>query len=410
MSSAAEPASKPKPKAKPAWRLWLRRAFVVLGASVLLFVLVGIVDGWRAFGRRAEGSRRARMEASPQYNEGQFQNPEPLWNDGWGMIKGMLDVSPYATPSQALPTVQPGRARFETPPPSGLRITWLGHSSMLIEIDGHRILTDPVWGERASPLTWIGPARFYAPPLPLEDLPSLDAVIISHDHYDHLDQPTIEAMKDRDTLFVAPLGVGAHLAYWGVPEARIVELDWWGKTRVRELEIVCTPARHASGRFLSDKDATLWAGYALVGANHRAYFSGDTGLFPALRDIGAKLGPFDVTMIEVGAYGRAWPDWHLGPEQAVIAHQMVQGRVLLPVHWGLFDLAFHGWTEPIERVLVAAQASGVTTVVPRPGESVEPGAAPPPARWWPDLPWRSGAQGPIVATKMGSDPLLPAVR
>jgi len=409
MSSAAEPASKPPPKptSKPTWRRWVRRVAAFFGAAVLLFVLVGIVDGWRAFGRRAEGARRARMEASSQYREGIFHNPQPLWNDGWGMFSGILDASPHATPSQPLPTVRADRARFEALPPTGLRITWLGHSSMLIEIDGHRILTDPVWGERASPLTWLGPQRFYAPPLPLEDLPAIDAVVISHDHYDHLDRPTIEAMKDRDTVFVAPLGVGAHLAYWGVPEGRIVELDWWGRTRVRDLEIVCTPARHASGRVLYDNNATLWAGYALLGAKHRAYFSGDTGLFPALRDIGARLGPFDVTMIEVGAYGRAWPDWHLGPEQAVVAHQMVEGRVLLPVHWGLFDLAFHGWTEPIERVLVAAKASGVTAVVPRPGESVEPGAAKALARWWPDLPWQTAAQYPIVATKMGPDPLLP---
>jgi L-ascorbate metabolism protein UlaG (beta-lactamase superfamily) len=289
---------------------------------------------------------------------------------------------------------------FDSPPPSGLRVTWLGHSTLLLEIDGHRILTDPTWSERASPFGWAGPRRWFTPPIPIGALPHLDAIVISHDHYDHLDYPTIAALKDHDTRFVVPLGIGAHLAYWGVPESRIVELDWWERTKIGDLEIVCSPARHASGRALYDDDAKLWAGWAFLGPVHRAYFSGDTGLFPALRDIGDRLGPFDVTMIEVGEYGRAWPDWHLGPEQAVTAHRMLKGRVMLPIHWGTFALAYHGWTEPIERAIVAAQAAGVTLVAPKPGQSFEPFAPPPIQRWWPDLPWRTAAEDPIVATKM----------
>jgi L-ascorbate metabolism protein UlaG (beta-lactamase superfamily) len=208
-------------------------------------------------------------------------------------------------------------------------------------------------------------------------------------------------MKDWPTTFVVPLGIGAHLAYWGVPESRIVEVDWWDRTRVGGLEIVCVPARHASGRtMVFDRDGTLWAGYAFIGARHRAYFSGDTGLFPGMRDIGARLGPFDVTMIEVGQYHRAWPDWHIGPEQAVLAHGMVRGRVLLPMHWGLLQLAPHGWTEPIERALAAGKAAGAVIVTPRPGGSVEPEAPPAAARWWPPLPWVTAAQDPIRSTKV----------
>src|SRR5450631_1508452 len=186
-------------------------------------------------------------------------------------------------------------------------------------------------------------------------------------------------MKDWSTTFIVPLGVGAHLVYWGVPEAHIVELDWWEQAAVGcgGLSIVATPARHASGRTVLDDDATLWAGYALIGAQHRVYYSGDTGLFPALADIGSRLGPFDLTILEVGQYGSAWPDWHMGPEQAVRAHQMVLGRVLLPVHWGTFALAYHAWTEPIERTLAAAAAAGVTVVAPEPGQSLEPEAPPP---------------------------------
>jgi L-ascorbate metabolism protein UlaG (beta-lactamase superfamily) len=369
------------------------------GLLAAVAVAATVADAWTPMGRKAEGERRARMERSPQWLGGHFENPQPLYNDWWGSTTAMFKASPHVGPGEPPPTVAGDRRRFETPPASGLRVTWLGHSTSLIEIDGYRVLTDPIWSERASPLSWVGPKRWYAPPIALSELPPIDVVAISHDHYDHLDYPTLSAMKDWDTTFVVPLGVGAHLASWGVPEARIVELDWWERTQVRGLEIVATPARHASGRTVLDKDATLWAGFALLGPKHRAYYSGDTGLFPAMKDIGARLGPFDVTMIEVGQYHSAWPDWHIGPEQAVLAHRMVQGRVLLPVHWGLFTLAAHGWTEPIERVLAAAQG-GDTVVIPRPGQSIEPEAPPARERWWPELPWETAAQHPIVSTKL----------
>lgn len=395
--------SDPSPKGKTRWstlrRVAIRTVQVLLGLLAVLIVVV-LFQGWTAFGKSASGARRERMETSPQWDGGGFENPQPLENHTWKMLTGFWNKSDFASPAEPLPVVTGDSKRFETPPATGLRVTWLGHSSILIEIDGHRILTDPVWSERISPLTWIGPSRWYAPPVALADLPRLDAVVISHDHYDHLDYPTIVAMKEMDTVFIVPLGIGAHLTYWGIPEERIVELDWWQTTRVRSLEIACTPARHASGRSITDTNATLWAGYALTGPFHRAYFSGDTGLFPAMKDIGERYGPFDVTMIEAGAYGNAWPDWHLGPEQAVKAHQMVQGKVLIPIHWGLFDLAYHGWTEPVERVVVAAEAAGVEVAIPKPGESIEPEALRPFVRWWPEVPWKTGEEDPIVATKM----------
>lgn len=386
---------------KNSWKQsWLRWVLGGLGALFALVVVGALVDGWRAFGQRASGERRARMEKSSQWSSGHFVNPQPMVNDLWGSLVGAFKASKDASPSHPIPTVRGGAERFATPPPSGLRVTWLGHSTILVEVDGHRILTDPVWGERASPLSTVGPQRWYAPLLALKELPPVDAVVISHDHYDHLDAPTLTAMKDWDTTFIVPLGVGAHLEYWGVPASRIIELDWWERTKVKGLEIVATPSRHASGRFVTDTNATLWASYALLGPTHRVWFSGDTGLFPAMRDIGERLGPFDLTMIESGEYGSAWPDWHLGPEQAVTAHQLVRGRVMLPVHWGLFNLAFHGWTEPAERVLVAAKRLGVTAVFPKPGQSFEPAEPPPFERWWPDLPWETAEQAPIVASQM----------
>ena len=380
-------------------------AFACLLAVVGLLAVV-LLDGWRAFGSKAAGARLARLQASPQWRDGRVVNPQPLHNDLWKMLAGAFHSSPDTSPGvlplrpplieQQAPAIV---ATLATPPASGLRVTWLGHSTALIELEGRRFLIDPVWSPRASPLGWVGPRRFFPPPIALAALPPLDAVVISHDHYDHLDRATVVALAGRGATFVVPLGVGAHLAGWGIPEARIVELDWWQRAPFGPVTVVCTPARHASGRMLIDNDAKLWAGYAFVGAAHRVYYSGDSGLFPGLRDIGARLGPFDLTLIEVGQYGQAWPDWHMGPEQAVRAHQLVGGRLLLPVHWGAFALAYHAWTEPIERALAAAARAGVAVVAPRPGHSFEPATPPPVERWWPALAVKTAEQDPIVSTQ-----------
>jgi L-ascorbate metabolism protein UlaG (beta-lactamase superfamily) len=222
----------------------------------------------------------------------------------------------------------------------------------------------------------------------------VDAVVISHDHYDHLDVPTVKALAARGARWVVPLGVGAHLRAWGVPEARITELDWWEAARVGDLTLTATPARHFSGRGLGDADRTLWAGWAIAGPAHRVFYSGDTALHEEFAEIGRRLGPFDLTMIESGAYDALWADVHLGPEQAVLAHRLVRGDVMLPVHWGLFDLALHGWTEPMERVLVAARRAGVRVASPRPGGMVEPSALGAVERWWPAVPWRTAEEAP----------------
>jgi L-ascorbate metabolism protein UlaG (beta-lactamase superfamily) len=376
----------------------LRRARWAIAATV---VAIGAAIGVMAcapLGARATGERLARMKQSPEWQGGRFENPQPIVNDTLSAVSHLVNTDPNLEPASPPDTIRVEASRFAAPPQSGLRVTWLGHSTILLEIDGHRFLTDPVWSERVGPTAVTGPKRWFAPPLALQDLPPLDGVLISHDHYDHLDYATIVALKDRAALFVAPLGVGAHLERWGVPAAKIVELDWWDTRAFGDLALWATPARHASGRMLFiDDGAKLWTGYAFLGARHRVYYSGDTGLFPGLRTIGERLGPFDLTMIEVGQYDRAWPDWHLGPEQAVEAHRRVRGAVMLPVHWGLFALAAHGWTEPVERALAAGDAAGAVLITPKAGQSVEPTEERPRERWWPEVPWRTSAEDPIVA-------------
>ncbi len=395
MTEESRPQSKSRSKR---WRRIAWRVVVALAAVGMITVLVLYASGRSALGDAPEGERLERMVASPNWSDGRFRNRLPQTEPFVGALREVLRSSDDATPEEAVAFVRVEPARFAAPPEGGLRVTWLGHSIMLLELDGVVVLTDPVWGPRASPWTWLGPTRWYEPLIDLEDLPPIDAVVISHDHYDHLDYSTFETIKDWPTTFIAPLGVGAHLEAWGVPSERIIELDWWERYELGAVEIVSTPARHASGRQLLDRDRTLWAGYAFRGPAHSAFFSGDTGMFPEIDEIGSQLGPFDLTMIEVGAYAQAWPDWHMGPEQALDAHERVGGTVFLPVHWGLFNLSTHGWTEPIERVLVGAATRNIQALALRPGESYELGVPVEIERWWPDRPWRDASEYPIEAT------------
>ncbi|MEM9691663.1 MAG: MBL fold metallo-hydrolase [Myxococcota bacterium] len=340
--------------------------------------------------KRARGCRLERMQASPQWQGGKFANALPreepkLWS---ATREFMVGGSKHRRPTAPLPIVPRTGTDFASGPASGLRVTWLGHSTSLIEIDGHRVLLDPVFGERASPIEWLGPKRFHPPPLPLHDLPHIDVVVVSHDHYDHLDHTTAVTLGKKGLPFVVPLGVGAHLETWGVDAETITELDWWEHTRVGNIEVSVVPARHFSGRgpTPSDRDHTLWGGIALVGPAHRVYFSGDTAMFPGFTEIGKRLGPFDIALIESGAYNQLWRDAHIGPEQAALAAKMIEADILLPVHWGTFDLALHGWTDPVERLLLATRGLDVTITTPRIGESVELGQPLPDERWWPELP------------------------
>ena len=381
-----------------------RKAGLALGVLGTLGAAVALaLGGCQSFGEHARGERLARMAQSPEWQGERFANAQAMWSDLPDALLHALSGGPEVEPTSPVPVALTDPAVLAVAPASGLRVTWFGHSSTLIEVDGTRLLTDPVWSERASPVDWAGPHRWYPPTIALAQLPAVDAVLISHDHYDHLDTATIVAMRGWKNVFVVPLGIGAHLARWGIPADRIVELDWWQSVRVGALTLTLVPARHASGRVNAQGDQTLWGGFALVGGRHRVYYSGDTGLFDAMTEIGRRFGPFDLALIEAGQYDADWPDWHLGPEQSVLSAQRVRARALLPVHWGLFRLAHHGWTEPVERVLAAARCTDLAVLTPRPGQSVEPTAPRPEdaQRWWPATPWETAARKPIVATTDG---------
>ena len=333
--------------------------------------------GLPALGATPAGERLARIQASPNFEGGKARNlvDRPMTPEGQSMLgtgKRYLTQKRQARPLQPIPVVQPTPADLE-PRGERLRVTWLGHSTVLLEIDGHLLLTDPVWAERAAPVSWAGPGRFHDPPLALEELPQLDAVIISHDHYDHLDHHTIAALAARGVRFLVPLGVGAHLESWGVEPGQITELDWWESTEVGDLRLVCTPAHHFSGRGLLDRERTLWSSWAIVGPQHRAWFGGDTGPLEAADLIADRYGPFDLTMIEIGAYDPSWASIHLGPDAALELHRQVGGGTLLPIHHGTFDLALHDWDQPITRLQAITEAQGVPLLAPVPGETVEPG-------------------------------------
>ena len=365
---------------------------VIVAAVVAIAVVLVASTGWLdALGAAPEGERLARIRRSPNYRDGVFRNPEAtsLASTGstWQTLRRWLGGHEQRVPPGPLPIVRLTRADFARPPASGLRATWLGHSTVLVELDGARVLFDPVWARRASPSSLVGPRRFHEPPLALDELPPLDAIVASHDHYDHLDREVVRALArsaaQSGARFVVPLGVGAHLERWGVAPDRIVELDWSESTTVGPLTLTATPARHFSGRGLNDRNHTLWASWSVAGPRHRVFHSGDTGPFPGFADIGASHGPFDLTLVKIGAYGETWPDIHLTPEQAVDAHAKLRGGLLLPIHWGTFNLAFHAWDEPAERVVAAAAvATGTRLVVPKPGESVEPATPPPVEPWW----------------------------
>ena len=323
---------------------------------------------------------------SPNYYNGKFHNlintsegPKP--GTSLSMISEVVFGEQEREPDFELPVNQLDPSFFKSSPATGLRAIWMGHSCVLIEIDGRCILTDPVWSDKL--FSFIGPKRFHRPPIQIGSLPRLDAVLISHDHYDHLDKATILALANRDTKYFVPLGIGEYLKDWGIPAGRIIEMDWWDSTTLggHDFTIIATPARHYSGRYLSSIP-TLWTSWTILGPRHRVFFSGDTGMLPTFDDIGKKYGPFDLTMIEIGAYHKNLDDIHVGPVQAIDVHQSLRGKMLLPIHWGTFNIGIHAWTDPIERMIKTATSKSVDFVAPMPGQPVSTDKPIELKKWW----------------------------
>lgn len=367
----------------------------------------------KSMGKRAEGLRLERMKASAQWRDGGFRNIFPVapgLKDPEASFPGITDFlfgGERRVPSAPLPAIDP-REGWRKAPESGLRATWLGHSTVLIEIGGQRLLTDPVWGPRASPSTLVGPKRFQPVPLSIRQLPPIDAVLVSHDHYDHLDYPSVRALNKLGLPFITSLGVGAHLQAWGVPAERITELDWWEEHRLpgSEVTVTAAPSQHFSGRGLKDRNATLWSSLVVRSDRHSVFFSGDTGLTGEYQLIRDRLGPFDLVMLEIGAFHPAWGDIHLGPENAMKAHALLGGGVLLPVHWGTFSLAMHAWDQPAEVLHALSEKGSTPLLMPILGQPVEPAHVEKTDPWWRRVETRTGP--PVAPSPEQPSKNLPA--
>ena len=340
----------------------------------------------------------------------QFQNPVPTPIAGFRMALRVLPRYLASTaervPKRPLGPFRTDPAIFATPPASGMRVTWMGHSTLLIEIDGMRVLLDPVWEDRASPFRRFGPRRFFAPPLPLDQLPPLDVILVSHDHYDHLGKHTLRQLARLPqacaATWITSLGVGAMLRSCGVAPDRLQELDWTDGIRLapssrqpiaadRLLEVRDWPARHFSGRGFRDRFRTLWSSFSLRGPAHNVFFGADSGPWEGFAPIAQAAGPFDLVLLEIGAFDELWADIHLGPDAATRAFEQMQSvtggnGLFMPIHWGLFDLALHAWYQPIERAVELSQARGVPLWTPAPGQPTECLKAQPSLPAW----WRAG--------------------
>lgn len=368
-------------------RRWQKIAAAVVA---LLAILAGVVVwlGW-SLGAHLEGERLRRVEASPNHGGDKFVNVEPEadFEITWDAVYGTFHGPEQREPPAELPVVGLDPVTLRGTPPPGLRITWLGHASVLVEIDGHRVMIDPVLSERASPFSSLGPRRFHPPPIRLEDVTGIDAVVISHNHYDHMDKATLVHLAGQGTQIFVPLGSGTFLERWNVPNELIHELDWWQEETLGDLTIVATPARHYSGRGMFDYQATLWASWSILGPAHRVFYSGDSGYSKQFAEIGQKYGPFDVNVIKIGAYGpgQGWIDIHMPPEQSIQVHLDVGGKRMLPVHWATFNLARHAWDEPIKRALAAATSKNVDLLTPRLGETVDAMLPTDNRAWWAEI-------------------------
>lgn len=354
---------------------------IIVGIVVVIILFMFV---YPVFGRQPSKEKAQLLSRSPQFVQGKFQNPMPTMKDmglktTLGILRDFAKSSPDRRPTKSLTMDKPSLQKD-----SQTKVTWFGHSASLLTIDGKALLLDPMFGRAASPFPWFGKGR-YSGGLPFEiaQLPVIDAVVLSHDHYDHLDYGTILKIKHKVNKFLVPLGVAGHLERWGVPPEKIAEYDWWDEFTYEGLKFACTPAIHFSGRSMTDRGATLWCSWVIKGIQSSIFFSGDSGYSPHFKAIGQKYGPFDVTLMECGQYDERWADIHMQPEETVQAHMDVKGKLLIPIHWGAFTLALHDWFDPVERAAKAASRHQVRIATPKIGQTVSVHAPDlPTAVWW----------------------------
>jgi len=304
---------------------------------------------------------------------GQLEHARILWDF-------FFNKPALTRPSGKIPVQRVTREQLLNAPNGSLYR--LGHSTVLMKLDDAFWITDPMFSGRASPLQFFGPERFHAPPISIAELPPIKGVIISHDHYDHLDQDSILQLAGKVEYFLTPLGVGDILIDWGVPAAKVRQLDWWQETEVAGVRLVATPAQHFSGRGLFNRNRTQWASWVILAANRRLFFSGDSGYFDGFRKIGETYGPFDMTILETGAYDANWPGVHMQPEESIQAHIDLKGRRLLPIHNGTFDLSMHSWHDPFDRAVALGEAQHITVFTPEMGEPVSLHSTGRGRHWW----------------------------
>ncbi|WP_048745111.1 MULTISPECIES: MBL fold metallo-hydrolase [Paenibacillus] len=359
---------------------WFIIPFGVIAALYVTFLFYPALGG-----RISREERSAFVAKGALYSGRKFNNiiPTSTAASPAAMIavaKEFIKGGNNRKPAAALPIDRVDPAEFTGSDETS--IVWFGHSTFLLHMEGQTLLVDPMLGRAPSPFPLFGGKRFSGrPPLDAEQLPPLDAVLITHDHYDHLDYGTVKRIKDKVGRFFVPLGVRAHLIRWGVDPDKIEELGWWDTAALGGLQLACTPARHFSGRRGVDQNATLWCSWVVRGRHKSVFCSGDSGYGPHFKEIGDRYGPFDVAMMECGQYDASWEAIHMMPEQTVQAHLDVQANLLIPIHWGAFTLALHEWTDPIERVVAAASQQGVAIATPRLGQTVLVGA-PQSSAWW----------------------------
>ncbi|RLB98359.1 MAG: hydrolase [Deltaproteobacteria bacterium] len=355
--------------------------------TLILLILTGIMFAGCNTKTHSQLERENRMLNSPQFKDGKFVNPidVPMMAPGstWKYIKKQFFTSRIGPkPKGELPLKPIQSNEWIGLDKSDLFFAWLGHSSILITMDGKTILVDPVFEKRASPFSWIGPKRFHPPPVIAKDLPPIDVVLITHDHYDHLEKTTVKHMNGKTGLFLVPLGMGELFEDWGIAPEKVKELDWWEQHVVGSLTFIATPGVHYARRGLFDGDERLWSSWSIHGQKRKLFVSGDSGYFDEFKEVGEKFGPFDITFLKIGSYDDMWKQVHMTPEEAVQQHRDLGGSILVPLHWATFDLALHPWYEPIERALAAAEKSNVQVITPLIGERVELNHLPESNAWW----------------------------